>query len=535
MNNHSTDDSPRERLFRFGSVAVPGTDGVDGFVTLGDRFVAVGAHDALADRYPEADRIDLGDAVVLPGFNDAHMHPTKAAEYAVVANLAPPDVSNETQLASALQREADRVGSGAWVRGVRYDQGKTTGGVFIDRRFLDRAVPDNPVYIRHISGHFGFFNSRALERLGIDRATPDPVGGEIRHDVDGEPTGVLVGRAHHQAAAGVDPLTLNDRMRGLRSLASDLHASGITSVTDAMVMPDGLSLLQSARDQGAFRLRTNVLISWYALDAVEALGTMSGFGDEWLRFGGIKLTWDGAVAGKTCFVHEPFEGSDDRGILLMSPEELRDVVRRVHSGGSRLAIHANGDAAIEGVLDQLEAAHAEFGRPRLRHRIEHGSLVTDEILRRSVALDLIYVPLFSYVRFHGEKLVEFFGEHRLDRLVALRSMLDAGLTVAGSSDYGAGPYPVLANIQAVVTRMDFQGRRLGVGQAVTVDEAIAAYTVAAAESSGEASRKGRIAAGQLADFVVLAEDPRRVASDAIADIPVLSTWIGSELVWSTAE
>lgn len=525
-------EDPRERLFRFSHVGVPGQEHVDGFVTLGDRFVAVGSHRDLATRHPDAERIDLGGATVLPGFNDAHMHPTKAAEYAVVANLAPPDVSNEAQLEAALAAEAARVGPDRWVRGVRYDQGKTTGGVFIDRRFLDRAVPDHPVYIRHISGHFGFFNTRALQMVGIDRETPDPVGGEIRHDDDGEPTGVLVGRAHHQAAAKVDPLTLEDRLSGMRALATDLHAAGITSVTDAMVMPDGLTLLQTAMDQGVFPVRTNVLVSWYALDALEGLAVMSGFGDEWLRIGGVKLTWDGAVAGKTCFVHEPFEGSDERGILLMSPEELRDVVRRVHSSGSRLAIHANGDAAIEGVLDQLEAARAEFGPPRLRHRIEHGSLITDDILRRSKELDLIYVPLFSYVNFHGEKLVEFFGEHRLDRLVALRSMLDAGLTVAGSSDYGAGPYPVLANIQSVVTRVDFTGRELGRRQAITVDEAIDSYTVAAAESSGESRLKGRIRPGQLADFVALAEDPRRVAPEAIGSIPVSSTWIGSELVWS---
>ena len=199
----------------------------------------------------------------------------------------------------------------------------------------------------------------------------------------------------------------------------------------------------------------------------------------------------------------------------MSQQEIEELVDRVQRAGSRLAIHANGDAALDALLDVFESAPRRHGPGPVRHRIEHASIVTDDILARAAALQLIVVPLFSYAWFHGEKLTEFFGKDRLPRTIACRSMLDAGLTVAGSSDFGAGPFPPLANIQAVVTRRDWHGRDLDASQAITVDEAIHAYTVAAAEASGEAHYKGRIAPGHLADFIVLDDDPRDVPAEAL--------------------
>ncbi len=519
-------------LFTARTFAVPGMEDVEAFATLGDRIVAVGTADHLRARFPGAPRTDFGDVAVLPGFNDAHMHPSKAADYGLVANLAPPAVRDLDDLYATLRRQAERSDQGDWIRGARYDQGKTSGGVFIDRTHLDRVSTDRPIYVRHISGHFGILNSKALEVIGVDRDTPDPTGGEIRRDSDGEPNGVLVGRAQERVVAAVPPLEMDDSIDGLRTLAQDLHASGITSVTDAMVMPAGLELFQEARRRDAFRLRTNLLLSWKCLDMLDELQLRSEFGDEWLRFGGIKATWDGAVAGRTCFMEEPFDGTDDHGLLLMSQDEIEMVVDRVHRTGSRLAIHANGDAAISSLLDVFEATVARHGPGPVRHRIEHGSIVNPDILRRAAALDLIIVPLFSYVWFHGEKITEFFGRDRLGRTIACRSMLDAGITVAGSSDFGAGPFPPLANIEAVVTRRDWDGRDLDASQAITVDEAIHAYTVAAAETSGEAHLKGRIAPGYLADFVVLEQDPRSIDPDDLAELPVLSTWIGAEQVWS---
>lgn len=532
MNTTSSVDSfEGPKLFRFKGLAVSDAPDVDAFVTVGERFVAVGTHLELSRRFPEAEQVDLGDSYVLPGFNDAHMHPSMAADYGLVANLAPPAVDSMDRLLESLRTYADSTSDDEWIRAARYDHGKTTEGSFIGRQELDEAFPNRPVCIRHISGHFTVLNSRGLERVGITSDTPDPVGGEIRRDAGGEPTGVLVGRAQQSVRDVVPPLEIERRLEGLRSLAAELHAAGITSVTDALVTPHEIDLFQAAREVGAFPLRVNLLVWWQSADLANGLRLRSGFGDEWLRLGGIKATWDGAVAGATCFVDEPFEGTDDRGLLLMSRTEIEDLVQDVDAAGSRLAIHANGDAAISSLLDVLERVRQQNGPARVRHRIEHASLITDSILERAARLNLILVPLFSYVSFHGQKILEYFGEHRLDRTVACRSMLDAGITVAGSSDFGAGPYPPMANIQAVVTRRDADGRDLGNSQAITTEEAIRAYTVGAAEASGESQYKGQIAPGFLADFITFSEDPGQVPPHELAELAVTSTWIGSECVY----
>jgi len=207
----------------------------------------------------------------------------------------------------------------------------------------------------------------------------------------------------------------------------------------------------------------------------------------------------------------------------------------VHADGNRLGVHANGDRAIRLLLTLLEEAEAADERPGLRHRVEHCSLVDDDIVRRLAALNAIAVPFGSYANYHGGALVDWYGEERVGRMFAHRDLLDAGVTVAGSSDYPCGPIEPLLAIQSCVTRTGFDGVDVGSRQRISVEEALHVYTTGSAEATGETGVKGTLTPGLLADFVVLREDPRRVDPETIGAIPVLSTWVGGRPVWMSED
>ena len=225
----------------------------------------------------------------------------------------------------------------------------------------------------------------------------------------------------------------------------------------------------------------------------------------------------------------PYVGTTDYGILTMTQEEIHEAVDDCHSSGFQVGIHANGDVAIEMVLNAYERAHARWPHPDRRHRIEHCSLVNPAILDRMKKLGVIPTPFWTYVHFHGEKWAEY-GETKMRWMFAHRSFLDAGIRVPGASDYRPGPFEPMMAIQSLVTRTDYRGRAWGANQRVTVDEALRIGTIHGARASYEEHAKGSITAGKLADFVVLERDPHDVAPEAIKDIRVVRTVVGGRTV-----
>ena len=524
-----------------GTVITMAGPNVGALACIGEQVVAVGARAELVRRFPDADAVDLGaDAVVVPGFNDAHIHPSAAAEAGLHLDLSPEVVGSPEQLRAALTGHAATVGPQGWVRGSRYDHTKTTAGSIIDRAYLDAVCPDQPALVEHIAGHWGVANSLALGAAGLDDSSPDPHGGSLGRDAAGRLNGIVYESAMFQfgssALADGAPVipanSLEDRLNSLRKVLRDFNAAGLTSLGDALTATDGLHLYQEAQNAGHLTARVGCLISYAHFDRVRDAGIRHGFGDRWLRVNGVKAFVDGAVAGGTCLLEEGYAGRpDEHGQQVVTESELLELVKDVHDFGMRLGVHANGDRAISLLLDAYETAQAQLPRPGLRHRIEHCTVVTDEILRRMRALNAIAVPFGSYVAFHGDKLEPWYGAERLGRMFAHRSFLDAGVTVAGSSDYGCGPFEPLLGIQSCVTRKARDGRVLGGGQRITAREALHLYTVGSAEATGEHHVKGRLAPGYLADFAVLGANPLLVDGDSIAAIPVLQTWVGGRQVW----
>lgn len=520
-----------------GSASAPKPD-PEALAVTGEMITATGALSELRDRFPRAEVLDFGDSTIIPGLNDAHIHLAMTAGDALHLDLSHAAVGTVPALLDTIAAEVSATSAGVWVKGSRYDDEKT--GIIL-RDDLDRIAPETPVVVSHVAGHWGVVNSAGLRWLGIEESSPDPDGGRYDRYSDGRLNGKLIERALMNVlmpatARGerfIPGDTVEDLQLGAARTIAQWNAAGLTSICDALISPQDISILSAVRDAGDLSMRIGMLLSIDHYDKAVDLGVGSGFGDDRLKLIGVKAFLDGAIGGRTCLLSEPFTDPNYQGVQTTSTEELRANVERVHTEGNRVGVHANGDAAIRLVLDALEDVAARIPRPGLRHRIEHCSLIDDDILKRMHRLGAIAVPFAGYPGYHGGALNSWYGEERMGRMFAHRAFLDAGVTVAGSSDYPCGPYQPLFGLQSLVTRTGVDdGITVGASQKVTAAEALSIFTLGSAEASGEESYKGRLAPGYLADFTVLGDNPLTIDPHGIADIDVRATYVGGDAVYS---
>jgi len=376
-------------------------------------------------------------------------------------------------------------------------------------------------------------NSRGMELAGFNRETVDPSGGRLGRDSSsGDLNGVVYERAIEPVRYDLIPKdTQAVRRQGLSRIWEMLTSVGLTSVHDARVIGDELVTYQEGRDSGELTLRVYALMHYLHFPALKEAGVRTGLGDTRLRLGGIKMVADGAIAARTAYMSQPYEGStSDYGILAMTAEETESQVMDMHRAGFQVCIHANGDLTIDMVLTAYETAQAAFPRSNTRHRIEHCTLVNPDLLRRMKALGVVATPFCTYVYHHGEKM-SFYGEDRLQWMFAHRSFLDSGVVSTGSTDYPPGPFEPLLGIQSCVTRTDSNGKPWGPNQKISVEEAPRIYTANGAYASFEEDTKGTIEIGKLADLVVLSTDSTAIDPMGIKDIPVERTIVGGKTVY----
>jgi predicted amidohydrolase YtcJ len=313
-----------------------------------------------------------------------------------------------------------------------------------------------------------------------------------------------------------------------------MTAAGLTSVTDAECSSAYLTAYQDACRAGKLLFRVYAMPQGYSpiFAQIRDAGLYTGFGDEWLRIGAVKWVADGSAQERTMRMSTPFaDRPNDYGILYMEQDAIDQAVEDAHRHRFQIGIHANGDVTIDMVLKAYERAQKLHPRPDPRFRIEHCSLVNDDLLRRIKAIGAIPTPFYTYVHYHGNNWVAY-GEEKMRSMFAHRSFLDHGIPPAPASDYIPGPFEPMMAIQSMVTRKDYEGRVWGANQRITVDEALRICTRNGAYASFEESIKGSITPGKLADFVVLGQDPREVDPDAIEKIPVVRTVVGGRTVHS---
>jgi len=503
--------------------------------------VALGSNKDLAPLAgPGTLELDLKGRTVLPGFIDAHEHLSLFSEIPLQLDFSPANVTSLAQLQEKVRAAARGLKPGEWVRGMLYDDTKMTEGRRLTREDLDAAAPDNPVLVVHVSAHWGVVNSAALKLGGLDESSPDPKGGALGRDrATGRLTGQLIETAlfnfgfecFSQTGTVVPPFPREVRRRALASAAELLNRAGVTGVGDALVGPSYVTSYHDLLAEGALSLRVNMLIPYLFLPELERLGLIGGWGNEWIRCSGIKIIVDGAIAGRTAALKDGYQHDpDDHGVLLIEDQaELDGLVERIHNLGYQACIHANGDLAIEMALKAIERAQKANPRPEPRHRIEHCTMIDDDILARLARLGVLALPFGSYIWQHGEKLGPFYGP-RAARMFAHASFLKAGVKVAGSSDHPAGLHPPLLGVQSMVTRRTASGEVIGPEERISLEEAFRMYTSYAAYASREEGLKGTLARGRLADLVVLEQDPWAIPAEEIGQIGVALTIVGGRVV-----
>lgn len=522
----------------------PANPQAEAVAVLGERIVAVGSNRdirALAGRQTHV--MDLQGKTLLPGFYDAHSH----FMYGAIAgfhlvNLNSPPIGRITtmdELVAALQKKAQQTAAGQWVIGVNYDDTLLAEKRHPTRADLDRVSTGHPVFVTHISGHLGAANSLALAQVNITRDSPQPKGGAYRRDANGELNGVI--EEHLQPFLPfLTNFTLPQMLAALQWNAKEYLSHGVTTSVIANGNKMQLQLLQAAMAQGLLPLRFITMDSKES-DAVptaaEAGGFLSGFGNEWLKLGAIKIVGDGSIQGYTGYLslpyHTPFAGQADyRAYPRISRAELTTMVKKLHRAGYQIAIHGNGDAAIDDILFALREAQKEFPRPDARHRIEHCQMAREDQLDAMKELGITPSFFVSHTYYWGDRHRDIFmGPERAARMSPLRSALRRELKMTVHCDTPVTPINPLLAVWAAVNRISTSGQVIGAQQRVTPLEALRMVTIDAAWQNFEEKTKGSLEAGKLADFVILRRNPLTVPALEIKDIAVLETIVGGKSVY----
>jgi predicted amidohydrolase YtcJ len=502
-------------------------------VVDGERILAVGGDELIEQFAARAGKEDMGGRVVLPGLTDAHIH---MQHYA----LSLKKVNCETQsFEECLRRVTERMQvtpPGQWILGHGWQQ-NDWGGAFPSAVDLDVIAPNNPVYLTAKSLHAGWANTQALKLAGITSATPDPENGKILRDERGQATGILIETAMELIGNALPQLSLDEIVEAIRSAQSILWRMGLTGVHD-FDRRDCFMAMQILRSRGDLKLRVTKSVPVELLPHAFALGLRTGFGDDYLHVGSVKVFMDGALGPRTAAMFQSYLNEpENRGILNMDGEALFEIGKQAVDVGLSMTVHAIGDRANHEVLnayEHLRGYELDKHYPRFRHRIEHVQVVHPDDAARLARLNVIASmqpihatsDMFAADRFWGER----------SRLAyAWRTQLNYGAVLAFGSDAPVESPNPFRGLHAAVTRRRADGSPGSDGwypeERLTIREALDGFTRGAAFAAGMEDRLGKLAAGYLADLIVLDKDPYTCYPDDLLTLESSATMVGGEWVW----
>jgi predicted amidohydrolase YtcJ len=504
---------------------------------LGDRIVAVGSNaEVEAWRGPQTQVVDAGGKLLLPGFNDSHVHFITGGSQLDSVQLN--DATSEQEFVKRVGEHARTMPKGEWILGGDWDETKWSPAELPTRQMLDRVTPNNPVFLSRYDGHMGVANSAALKLAGIEKATPEVPGGTIVRDAQGEPSGGLKDAAMNYIEKAIPRLSKEQRAKaGARALE---HAAsvGVTSVQDMVPDYADIALYADLLEHGKLTIRVYAAPAVALAEDQAKIGLRHSFGGPYLRIGAVKAFADGSLGSRTAYFFEPFNDQPGNHGLLsedMQPlSKMRGFMMTADAAGMQICTHAIGDQGISMILDlYAELVKAQGTRDR-RFRIEHAQHMAAKDFDRFDQLNVIASVQPYHAIDDGRWAEPRIGHDRASRTYAFRTFLNHGVRLAFGTDWDVAPLNPMLSIYAAVTRATLDGKHPDgwfPEQKLTVGEAIEAYTMGSAYAEFQDMVKGSITAGKLADMVILSEDITTLDPVKIREVKVLRTIVGGKTVF----
>jgi predicted amidohydrolase YtcJ len=523
-----------ETLFLGGTVAsgpIQAPQKAQAILVRAGKVVETGSAETLRAAHPSATVVDASHDTILPGLTDAHGHLYGLGLSLDTVNLVGAD--SYAEVVRRVKERAGRAATGEWVLGRGWDQNRWSGQQFPTKEPLDSAIADHPVWLRRVDGHASVANSAALRAAGITRSTPDPDGGRILHDAAGEPTGVFVDAAQNLVERVMPPVAFSLRKSRVLAAANAIAANGLVEMHDAGADNDTIRAVQELIDENRLPIRIYAMVSDEGplVDEWFRRGPLVGYGDR-LTVRSVKVYADGALGSRGAALLEPY--SDDpgnRGLVLATPEHIRDVAARALSAGFQVNTHAIGDRAVRNVIDAYEQAGASADR---RFRIEHLQIVAPEDFVRLSRHGIIASMQPTHATSDMPWAEQRIGSERIRGAYAWRTVLDSGARLALGSDFPVEDVNPFFGIHSAVTRQNHNGAPDGgwyPSQRLTLAEVIRGFTSDAAFAAFEEQSRGTIEPGKLADFTIVEGDLYSMPHSDLYKAKVRMTVVGGVVVY----
>lgn len=519
-------------------ITVDGNESVQEAVAVKDnQIVGVGKTVELNGWIGEETRvIDLDGKSLLPGFIDAHSHLTIFGTNLLGINCQDSHIQSLQDLYAELKKKVDQTPVGEWVRVTGFNEHTMMERRFPSKQELDAISTEHPIVIIRVCNHTSIANSRALESVGFTKESKDPEGGKIERNSNGELTGKVLESAHMQLFNEAD-YSDKEIEEGFKLASDTFVKAGITSVHDAGSYgwgPNVLHLMKKSIGSGDVKVRVYAIVG--SLTDSKAFirsmiddGAVTGDGDEWFKIGPAKLFTDGSSTGPTLATRKPYDSNpSDCGILYYSQKEINEMLGEAHEKGYQITAHAQGDRAIEMLLNCIENVLKKHPRKDHRHRIEHAGIASPDLQERMKELGVVAIPNPAFVYVNGDSYIHNYGD-RVNVMYPAKDYLEKEIPFAFASDTPVITHSPLLGIHAAVNRKTSTGQDIGANQKITVQEAIKAYTYMGAYASFEEQRKGSIEVGKLADLVVLNKSILAVELESLKDLSVELTMIDGKI------
>ncbi|WP_231745217.1 MULTISPECIES: amidohydrolase [Microbulbifer] len=501
------------------------------------KVLATGDYGALVKRYPKAKKIDGKGRTLLPGLIDAHGH--VLAQGQLESQIELRDLGLEETLA-AIKKYSSQLQPGQWLQGRGWNQVLWPGKDFPTREQLDALEIDHPIWLRRIDGHAGWANSKALQLAGIDRMTKAPEGGEIHRLDSGEPSGVLIDNAMALVEQAIPAPSLQEKKAALTQAFELALSLGLTGIHDAGIDSGTLKAYRQLAEEEAIPLRLYPMISAAEKDLPQLLDAGHiGSPEDRLYVRSIKLYTDGALGSRGAALLEPYhDRPKETGLLLYPESEILSLLKLATDNGFQVNIHAIGDRANQLVLDHLETLNDNKDQKPFRHRVEHAQVLRVADITRFPELNLIASMQPTHATSDKNMAGDRLGNARLEGAYAWRKFLDQGTRIAAGSDFPVEPVNPLFGIHAAVTRRDRSGQPADgwrTKEAMTLEEALRAFTLDAAYASHQEQIIGNLEPGKYADFILLDGNIFSIDPQQIWQVKVEETWVEGDRIYTRGQ